>query len=141
MITSPDNPKKLPFRQLDVGEWFERTSILSITEIGVLTYLENCYWRTGELPPLDSLKKAMAMRQGDQQVLGEILTQYFPDGRCPHMDAQRADALSKSKVRSENATKQHAARRKTEGRSTEPSYHASTWESPRQERQHDDIDF
>ncbi|NUU69506.1 DUF1376 domain-containing protein [Ralstonia solanacearum] len=104
---------KLPFQQVDVGEWFERTAHLSIMEIGILSYLENSYWRTGELPPREAIERAIRMRDGDHAVLDSILTHYFPDGRSPHLDAQRAAAIDLSQRRSSNARRQHTEKRGT----------------------------
>jgi uncharacterized protein YdaU (DUF1376 family) len=112
---------KLPFQQVDVGEWVERTAHLSIMEIGILSYLENSYWRTGELPPRETIEKAVKMRDGDLTVLDSILTLFFPDGRSTHLDAQRATAIELSQRRSSNAKRQHAEKRKSEARADTPS--------------------
>ncbi|QNT25569.1 DUF1376 domain-containing protein [Ralstonia solanacearum] len=104
---------KLPFQQVDVGEWFERTAHLSIMEIGILSYLENSYWRTGELPPREAIERAIRMRDGDPAVLDSILAQYFPDGRSSYLDAQRTTAIDLSQRRSSNAKRQHADKRDT----------------------------
>ncbi|MBR8303388.1 hypothetical protein KDW49_22025 [Burkholderia dolosa] len=112
---------KLPFQQVDVGEWFERTAHLSIMEIGILNYLENTYWRTGELPPREAIEKAVRMREGDPAVLDSILAYYFPDGRSPHLDQQRQAAINLSNRRSINAKKQHAEKREVTTQATSGS--------------------
>ncbi|UXC36645.1 YdaU family protein [Cupriavidus gilardii] len=96
---------KLPFRQLDIGERLEQTIHLSIVEIGALTFLEDLYWRTGELPPKAALEATFTARGGDLKVLAKILKTYFPKRRAPHLDEQRARAIAKSEVNRANGKK------------------------------------
>ncbi|MBU9210089.1 hypothetical protein [Burkholderia multivorans] len=96
---------KLPFRQLDVGEWFERTLLLNGEEMGVLIFLENLYWRTGELPSGDDLEAHRVARNVTPQVWAKILRLYFPDGRAAHLDHERERAIAKSESGKANGAK------------------------------------
>lgn len=96
---------KLPFRQLDVGEWFERTLLLSGEEMGALIFLENLYWRNGELPPGDDLEAHRMARRIDPKVWAKVLKLYFPDGRAAHLDEEREKAITKSKASTTNGAK------------------------------------
>lgn len=96
---------KLPFRQLDIGERIERTLHLSIAEIGTLTFLEDLYWRTGELPPKSTLETTYVARGGDPAVLAKVLKTYFPKRKAPHLDQDRAKAIAKIETNRVNGRK------------------------------------
>lgn len=96
---------KLPFRQLDVGEWFERTLLLNGEEMGALILLESLYWRNGELPSVEDLEAHRAARKVNPEVWSKVLRLYFPDGRAVHLDDEREKAITKSKASSTNGGK------------------------------------
>ncbi|MDO3576651.1 DUF1376 domain-containing protein [Ralstonia pseudosolanacearum] len=96
---------KLPFRQLDVGEWFERTLLLNGEEMGALMFLESLYWRNGELPSEDHLEAHRVARNIAPEVWTKILRLYFPAGCAVHLDQEREKAIAKSKTSSANGGK------------------------------------
>lgn len=96
---------KLPFRQLDVGEWFERTLLLSGEELGALVFLESLYWRNGELPSEEDLEAHRMARRVDPKVWAKVIKQYFPDGRAEHLDEEREKAIAKSETNRTNGGK------------------------------------
>lgn len=96
---------KLPFRQLDVGEWFESTLLLSGEEMGALILLEGLYWRNGKLPSEADLESHRRIRNINPEVWSKTLGLYFADGRAAHLDGERERAITKSKASSVNGGK------------------------------------
>jgi uncharacterized protein YdaU (DUF1376 family) len=95
-----------------VGDYLADTGHLSAAENGAYLLLIMHYWRTGNIPPDDEMRRRVSrMTHREWQRSRETVLSFFsPDGKHKRVDEELARVNHKSAVLRDNALKSHESR-------------------------------
>lgn len=108
---------RLSWFKMDAGAFLADTTGLPAAHVGIYARLLNLYWTQGaQLPDnLLRLKRLIAVSTPeDEQILQEVLEEFFPGNRNERLDIQLDEVAENSRMQSEKAKARHHGKAPTE---------------------------